>query len=255
MGTKSNLTGTDIIKDSVSNATGSYSRTIGDKRYEMTDHLGNVLAVITDKKIAAGIASDTATYYKAEVINEQDYYPFGMPIKERSYTISGGSGYKYGYNGKLKDNDITVENGDYDYGARIYDSRLGRWMSVDPLFVENSSYTPYIYCGNNPIIYKDSDGKDWILVTGNRVYWYDGISGDRTTLLHVYKSTSEYKGLDINNNKADYQKAKYQIYRNAGPTPEGLYHINLKPNPNRIAKAGGDGELKRQPDGEIEKNT
>ena len=45
--------------------------------------------------------------------------------------FDAGSGYRYGFNGKEKDKDIT--DGDLDYGARIYDGRLSRWMSVDPL--------------------------------------------------------------------------------------------------------------------------
>ncbi len=46
-----------------------------------------------------------------------------------------------------------------DFGARIYDSRLGRWMSTDPLQMKYSSYSPYNYCYNNPLVFSDPDGK------------------------------------------------------------------------------------------------
>jgi len=49
------------------------------KRYELNNHLGNVLAVATDKKLTVdGDNNGQADYYTAEVMNAQDYYPFGM---------------------------------------------------------------------------------------------------------------------------------------------------------------------------------
>lgn len=44
---------------------------------------------------------------------------------------SAGSGYRYGFNGKEKDN--STGEGNLDFGARIFAVRLGRWLSVDPL--------------------------------------------------------------------------------------------------------------------------
>ncbi len=46
-----------------------------------------------------------------------------------------GGKYRYGFNGKEKDKDIAPDN--YEFGARIYDARLGRWMAVDPHFPAN----------------------------------------------------------------------------------------------------------------------
>jgi RHS repeat-associated protein len=63
-------------------------------------------------------------------VNANDYYPFGMVMPGRKF--SAGSLYRYGFNGKEKDNDInslTV----YDYGFRIYNPGIGRFLSVDPL--------------------------------------------------------------------------------------------------------------------------
>lgn len=46
----------------------------------------------------------------------------------------------------------------YDYGFRIYDPRLGRFLSVDPLFKGYPWYTPYQFAGNMPIWAIDLDG-------------------------------------------------------------------------------------------------
>lgn len=64
--------------------------------------------------------------------------------------------YRYGFNGKENDNDI--ENGAQDYGMRIYDTRLGRFLSTDPLFKDYPFYTPYQFAGNTPIRAFDLDG-------------------------------------------------------------------------------------------------
>ncbi len=71
-------------------------------------------------------------------------------------------GYRFGFNGKEKDNEINVNGGDYDFGARIYDGRLGRWLSLDPLMKKYPSFSAYSAFGNSPILILDPDGKEII---------------------------------------------------------------------------------------------
>ena len=77
--------------------------------------------------------------------------------------FSSASGYRYGFNGKEKDNEIKGDGNSYDYNARIYDNRLGKWLSVDPLYEKYPSESPYLYTGGNPVLYVDKDGRDRIL--------------------------------------------------------------------------------------------
>jgi len=87
---------------------------------------------------------------------------FGSVMDKRSYSAPD-TDYKYGFNGMERDDEAKGEGNSYDFGARIYDSRLGRWMSVDPLANQMPDESPYIYVGNSPIIFIDPDGKKRII--------------------------------------------------------------------------------------------
>ena len=68
---------------------------------------------------------------------------------------------RFGFNGKENDNEIKGFGNQQDYGMRIYDQRLGRFLSVDPLTVEYPQLTPYQFASNRPIDGIDLDGKEW----------------------------------------------------------------------------------------------
>ena len=81
---------------------------------------------------------------------------------------SATSSYRYGFNGKENDNDVKGEGNQQDYGMRIYDPRLGRFLSVDPLRKDYPWYTPYQFAGNMPIAALDLDGAElWLNLLPN----------------------------------------------------------------------------------------
>ena len=64
--------------------------------------------------------------------------------------------YRYGFNDMEKDDEVkNVAGSSYDFGARMYDSRLGRFLSIDPLFKIYPEISPFAFCANNPIMYKE----------------------------------------------------------------------------------------------------
>jgi RHS repeat-associated protein len=79
-----------------------------------------------------------------------------MLMPKRSYSAAGS--YRYGFNGKENDNDVKGLGNQQDYGMRIYDARVGRFLSVDPLSKSYPWYTPYQFAGNTPIQAIDLDG-------------------------------------------------------------------------------------------------
>ena len=122
--------------------------------YELSNHLGNVLVSVSDRKLQ--VDSDNnglIDYYTADVVSATDNYVFGMTMPGRSYQSDK---YRYGFNGKEKDKDIS--EGGQDYGMRISDNRLGRFLSVDPITAKYPELTPYQFASNTPIQASDLDG-------------------------------------------------------------------------------------------------
>ncbi|MBK9402640.1 MAG: hypothetical protein IPN36_17905 [Bacteroidetes bacterium] len=68
------------------------------------------------------------------------------------------NGYRFGFNGMEKDDEVKGVGNSLDFGARIYDSRIGRFLSIDPLASEFRGYSNYSFSINNPIQYIDKDG-------------------------------------------------------------------------------------------------
>ena len=105
--------------------------------YQLTDHLGNVRAVL--KKTGSATYALTA---------KTDYYPFGEPMPNK-HTTDGN--YRYAFQGQEKDNETGLEA----FELRLWDGRLGRWLTVDPY---HEFHSPYVGMGNNPINLIDPEG-------------------------------------------------------------------------------------------------
>ncbi|MEO7176103.1 MAG: RHS repeat-associated core domain-containing protein [Saprospiraceae bacterium] len=120
--------------------------------------MGNVLATVSDRHISRAAAPGAVNYYLADILTQTDYYPFGMGMPGRTFS---GEKYRYGFNGKENDNEIHGTGNQQDYGDRLFDSRLGRWLSIDPLQSKYADLTPYSFAGDNPIRFVDFNGQDF----------------------------------------------------------------------------------------------
>ena len=118
------------------------------RRYSVRDHLGSVRAVVND----AGTVLET-----------DDYYPLGGPLPTGSNTALQPEKYQG------KDWNTAASFNVYDFGARLYDPALGRWLSQDPLAEKFYPQSPYLFCAGNPMRFVDPEG-----TTINPVYGSDG---------------------------------------------------------------------------------
>jgi len=86
------------------------------------------------------------------IVQEQHQYAFGAPLPGLSYVV-GSKRYRYGYQGQYAEHDSVT--GFESFELRLYNSRVGRWLSYDP---EGQFSSPYIGMGNNPASGVDPDG-------------------------------------------------------------------------------------------------
>lgn len=117
---------------------GVYNKASATTSYEITDHLGNVRAVVQKN------GSST------QILDSADYYPFGEKLIGRD--INGS--YRYAFQGQELDSETGMEA----FQLRLWDGRIGRWLSPDPM---GQYASPYLGMGNNPISGVDPDGGFW----------------------------------------------------------------------------------------------
>jgi|GEM_PF-6378767 len=96
----------------------------------------------------------TLTHTPSPIVSASDYYPFGLAFN--SYARENTTPQDYKYNGKEEQTELGL--GWLDYGARMYDPAIGRWMAIDPLAEIGRKWGPYTYTFDNPIRFIDPDG-------------------------------------------------------------------------------------------------
>ena len=117
--------------------------------YELRDNVGSVRVAINGTKVSG----------QADIYTYDDYYPYG------SVARSGGQNYRYDYQGAYAEKDpVTGYN---NFELRMYDARIGRWLSTDPA---GQYASPYEGMGNNPVTRNDP--------TGGVSPIYDNITGE-----------------------------------------------------------------------------
>ncbi|UQB69786.1 RHS repeat-associated core domain-containing protein [Epilithonimonas zeae] len=160
--------------------------------YQYKDHLGNV---------RLSYSRNPATN-EAQVLDRNDYYPFGMNFQNIGNSDAGnifdarGTPFNYKYNGKE-----LQETGMYDYGARMYMPDIGRWGVIDPLAEKMRRHSPYNYVFNNPIRFMDPDGRAPEDDHFNKFGRYIGTDNKKTNNVIVHTESGATKLSQVDQNK------------------------------------------------------
>ncbi|MFN3557405.1 MAG: RHS repeat domain-containing protein [Bacteroidales bacterium] len=117
-----------------------------DFHYLYHDHLGSLIA---------------ATKRGSTVLEEFSYDPWGRrrnPYDWNDYEVTEPTLFTRGFTG----HEHIGAYGLINMNGRVYDPRLGRFLSPDP-YVQSPDFTQsfnrYSYCFNNPLVYVDPDGE------------------------------------------------------------------------------------------------
>ncbi len=116
----------------------AYKTTAYTYTYELTDHLGNVRAVINRTKISGQV----------DLYSWRDYYPHGSVMPSRAFNSN-----RHDYQGQYAERDD--ETGYHAFELRMYDARIGRWLIPDPF---EQYWSPYMAMGNDPMSIVDPTG-------------------------------------------------------------------------------------------------
>ena len=121
--------------------------------YQYKDHLGNIRLSYMDNNGSL------------EIIEENNYYPFGLKHKGYNDVVSANVNSvasKFKYNGMELEESLGVDW--YEMDLRQYDPAIARWTSIDP--VTHFEYSTYSAFDNNPIYWADPSGADSTTYTG-----------------------------------------------------------------------------------------
>ena len=143
-----------------------------------SDHLGST-SYITDDK--------------ANITQYDAYLPYGELLVDEH---SSSEDLPYKFNGKQFDE----ETGLYYYGARYMNPITSLWYGVDPLAEKYLMTGAYVYCGDNPIVLKDPDGRGWIQ-TKKGIYYNPSIHSQKDISVRDARRGFKYLGETYQNDK------------------------------------------------------
>jgi RHS repeat-associated protein len=119
------------------------------------------------------------------IVSYTNYYPFGMAQPGRNWS-SGG--YRFGYNGVEKDDEIKGSGNSYNFEFRMHDPRVGRFLSMDP------------FAGNSPVRSIDFWGlEEAVFVRGTSQSYNDALCPEFQEVIKgiYYQLYPDYKDKSI----------------------------------------------------------
>jgi RHS repeat-associated protein len=122
-----------------------------------------------------------------------------------------GDGYRFGFNGMQKDNEVNGEGNSLDFKFRVYDSRLGKFLSIDPLRKSYPWNSCYAFAENDVISCIDLEGLERFYAANGTKLGTVGTSTEIRVIPNneIETYTSWFKDINANpedkNSKRDYK--------------------------------------------------
>lgn len=179
----------------------------------------------------------TINHYSGPLTETADYTAWGLEMKMLSSKAFGRLENKLKYNGKEEQKKEFSDGSGLewlDYGARMYDNQVGRWIHIDVKSEKFMQLSPYTYAGNNPIYFTDPDGKDLKPSTEFKNSEYNAVYEKLKTSNSVYK---EYV-VDRFDNNADFHYTLDIKQRNQDPVHKNAAASTFEYEDKRVRPFG-----------------
>lgn len=244
-------------------STSNFSFVSGNKNYELSNHLSNVLAVVQDRKLPIDdvvYSSPGVIDYYLPVYNSFGlYYAYGSPMPEKDYQRQNLK-YKFGFNGQEKDDEVSGNGNSNTAEFWQYDTRVGRRYNVDPIVKEYES--SYSNIGDNPIWFVDPKGADTIyasknaetgiweiykkqIAEGNDIFRITYINYSRQYIFSEGEYGKRFNVLNLENTGNEQIGYTLGVYHISGHSEEGATGFVVTPGGEPSVK---NRSLKRLPD-------
>jgi hypothetical protein len=212
----------------------------------LSDHLGNVLVTVSDRKLSVDSNNDgTVDYYTANVITANDYSAYNATLEGRTFSQPNAT-YRYSLNGQEKSDEIAPNTTTAQFWE--YDSRIGRRWNLDPKPIDGESQ--YSVFSNSPIWHNDIEGdtlNDPNSIVANltksisdqKAYIDDAIKNS-TLPQGVSETDAKAYEAQMNNTLADINTLKnsdqvYDVYTDpSGNTSEGQGATRYNPSTHHV---------------------
>ncbi|MEM6342944.1 MAG: hypothetical protein AAF927_03655 [Bacteroidota bacterium] len=226
-----------------------FTRYLGQKAYELSDHLGNVQLTLSDIKLAV-LNGQGPVNFSGDILGAQEYYPFG--------SLMGGlgvSGYRFGFQNQERVDEIAGAGNHYTAEFWEYSPILGKRWNTDPVVKPHES--PYAAFANNPIWFIDPNGADtldinkndkgkWTIANtqtakGDDVFRVKNGDETKTYTFSEGEYGKRFNVLNLENN----DKYTLGVYHVSGQDGEGASGFAITPGGTASTKVGSG---KRLPD-------
>ena len=138
------------------------------------------------------------------VSNPYQKHSFGQNLTYKNTAEKARTTYIYGFNGKENDNEVIGDGNWQEYGARMYNPRLGRFPSIDPLTKSYPELTPYQFASNTPIWAIDLDGMEAYFTTDGKFDRWGEKKGKDAPVIMIQKA-GDVEGVTLKNNSKDFE--------------------------------------------------
>ena len=162
--------------------------------YQYKDHLGNVRLSYSDTN-NDGVITASSDPSTNEIIEESNYYPFGLKHKGYNNVVNGVENNHKTFQGKEEEKELGRNT--YDFGWRAFDPAIARWTNIDPLAERYLKTSPYVFTANNPIYNIEVDGRYFEGKDEKRAARLQRKAEKRAAKLNKKADKLEAKGKDI----------------------------------------------------------